>query len=120
LLRRGPENGDPGWFDRIAWAIVAGMADTRTIAKGRYVIASKLLEHALELLGPTDAVTIIVHGATGEPCEAIGLQSTVGSRAAVRGVLMSVVGETLLADGVGPDDMEAVAMRDFESLSRPR
>lgn len=88
------------------------MADTKTIAKGRYVIASKLLEHALELLGPTDAVTIVVHNAPGEPEQAIALQTTVGSRAAVRGVLMSVVGETLLADGVGPDEMQAVAMRD--------
>ena len=99
---------------------MAGMSDTKTIAKGRYVIASKLLEHALELLGPTDAVTIVVHGAIGEPCEAIGLQTTVSSRAAVRGVLMSVVGETLLADGVGTDDMQAVALRDFEAWERSR
>jgi hypothetical protein len=120
LHGRGFKFGDPGWSARIAWAIVAAMTEPQTIARERFRIASMLLEHALELLGPCDAVTIIVHGAAGEPEQAIALQTTVGSRAAVRGVLMSTVGETLLADGFGPDEMQSVAMRDAETWSGTR
>jgi len=90
------------------------MADSPTSSRARYLIASTLLEHALELLGPCDAVTIIVHGAAGEPEQALALQTTLGSRAAVRGMLMNTVGETLLADGVRPGAAtEAVALQDY-------
>jgi hypothetical protein len=89
-------------------------------ARARYLIASTLLEQALELLGPCDAVTILVHGAAGEPEQAIALQTTLGSRAAVRGLLMNTVGETLLADGVQPGATEDVALRDYAAWERGR
>jgi hypothetical protein len=96
------------------------MADAPTSSRARFLVASTLLEHALELLGPCDAVTIIVHGAAGEPDQALSLQTTLGSRAALRGLLMNTVGETLLADGVQPGATEAVALQDYAAWERGR
>jgi hypothetical protein len=96
------------------------MSEQQASARARFLMASALLEHALELLGPCDAVTILVHGAAGEPDQAIALQTTLGSRAAVRGLLMNTVGETLLADGVQPGATEDVALRDYAAWERGR
>jgi len=87
-----------------------------TIRRKRFALATALLEQAREVLWPGDDMTIIVAGPDG-----MALQSTLGSRAAMRGMLADALAESLVADGKALADIPEAALHDFEAWAeKPR
>ena len=83
------------------------------ISSRRYALATALLQRACELLEPGDDVTIIVAGADG-----VALQSTLDSRAAMRGMLADALAESLVADGKALAEIPEAALHDFEAWAK--